>query len=83
MKNIIRVLEVLEKIHQAKSKIEYKRLDMFINTNLINIENDEPLWGRELLRLLDEMKKMKLIFQEGDKKYSITQQGLDYLEQNT
>jgi hypothetical protein len=83
MENITRILKVLEKIHSANSRIEGKRLEQLININLLNIENDEPLWGGELLRLLNEMKEMKLIFQDEDKKYSITKQGLDHLESAT
>lgn len=80
MENKTRILKVLEKIHKANSKIEGKRLEQLINTTLFNIENDEPLWGGELLRLLNEMKEIKLIFQDEDKKFSITKQGLDYLK---
>lgn len=83
MKNKIRVLKVLETIHRAKSTIEYKRLDVLINTKLFNIENNEPLWGYELLNLLKEMKEEEFINQNQEQKYSITQKGLEYLEKNT
>jgi len=83
MENKIRVLNVLETIYNAKSKIEGKRLEQLINTSLFNTENDEPLWARDLLKLLDEMKAVELIFQDEEKKYSITQEGLNYLKQSS
>lgn len=82
MEKKIRVLKVLETIHKAKSRIEYKRLDILINTNLFNTENDEPLWGAELLNLLKTMKDEKTIFQDDENKYSITEEGLKYLKNN-
>jgi len=83
MENKIRILKVLETIHKANSKIEGKRLEHLINTSLFSTENDEPLWARELLKRLDEMKGIELIFQDEEKKYSITQKGLDYLKQHS
>lgn len=82
MENRIRILMVLETIHRAKSQIEYKRLDILINTELFNKENDYPLWGYELLNLLKEMKKEELINQNMEQKYSITPKGLEYLKQH-
>jgi len=83
MESKIRLLKVLETIHRANSKIEVKRLEQLLNTSLFNTENDEPLWGNELLALLNEMKGENKIFQDGEKKYSITQKGLEYLKQKT
>ncbi|GEM_PF-1840181 len=84
MENKIRVLKVLKTIHKAKSRIEYKRLSILINTELFNKNNDEPLWGNELLDLLKEMKKEQLITSDKDDWfYSITQKGLEYLEKNS
>lgn len=82
MENKIRIFKVLEVIHKANSKIEGKRLEQLINTKLFNIENDEPLWGRDLLDLLNDMKDINHIIQDEQKKYSITQKGLDYLNEN-
>ncbi|WP_336690430.1 MULTISPECIES: hypothetical protein [unclassified Chryseobacterium] len=84
MEKKIRVLKVLETIHMAKSKIEYKRLDILINSNLFNTENNAPLWGYELLNLLKEMKEQQLIISdESNWFYSITPQGLNYLKKYT
>lgn len=79
MENKIRLLKVLETIHKANSKIEVKRLEELVNTSLFNIQNDAPLWGGELLNLLNELKDENKIFQDDQKKYSITQEGLKYL----
>ena len=83
MENKLRILKVLEAINKAQSRIEYKRLDILINTNLFNIESDKPLWGGELLELLKEMKVENLILQDEEKKYLITKNGLNYLEKNS
>lgn len=80
MENNIRILKVLETIHKAKSKIELKRLEQLLNTNIFNKENDEPLWGGELLGLLNKLKSENKIQQDAQKKYSITQEGLNYLK---
>ena len=82
MENSIRILKVLEKIYEAKSKIELKRLELLVNTSLFNIENDEPLWGLELLDLLKKMKNENKILQDAKNKYSITEEGLEYLNNN-
>ncbi len=82
MENKIRLLKVLETIHKANSKIEVKRLEELVNTSLFNIQNDTPLWGGELLDLLNELKDENKIFQDDQKKYSITPEGLKYLRQN-
>ncbi|HEX8377690.1 MAG TPA: hypothetical protein VF602_07715 [Pedobacter sp.] len=82
MKSKLRILKVLEAINRANSKkIEVIRLELLLNTSLFNTENDEPLWAHELLNSLQEMKDEKLISQDDQKKYSITQKGLEYIEQ--
>jgi len=84
MENKIRVLYVLGKLNESSPKIEYKRLSNLINTELFNKDNNDPLWGNELLDLLKEMKKEQLITSDNDDWfYSITQKGLEYLEQNS
>lgn len=82
MENKIRILNVLEKLYKANSSIEYKRLDMLINSELFNLENDKPLWGSDLLILINELREEKLIFQDEEKKYFITKKGLEYLSKS-
>ncbi|WP_334126773.1 hypothetical protein [Empedobacter brevis] len=84
MENKIRTLQVLGKLYKSSPKIEYKRLSILINTELFNKNDDEPLWGNELLNLLKEMKEEQLIISDKDDWfYSITEKGLQYLEKNS
>ena len=84
MKNKIRTLQVLGKLHKSSPKIEYKRLSILINTELFNKDDDEPLWGNEFLNLLKDMKKEQLITSDNDDWfYSITEKGLEYLAQHS
>lgn len=55
---------------------------MLINSELFNLENDKPLWGSDLLILINELREEKLIFQDEEKKYFITKKGLEYLSKN-
>jgi hypothetical protein len=81
MKEKIRILKVLQSLYKSSPKIEYKRLEILVNTSLFNTEKEESIWGGSLLQLLEEMKIENLItIYQG---ISITEKGLEYLVFNS
>lgn len=83
MENKIKVLKALNISHKAKSKMDYKRLEFLINTEVINPDfiNDAILFSEDLRNLLDLMVSDGLINSDENKWYfSITSLGINYLE---
>ncbi|WP_452221618.1 hypothetical protein [Lacinutrix salivirga] len=77
--------KILRMTYKAESKIEYKRFEILINSKLFNNEESvqKPIWGFELIEILENMQKEELISSDDSNwYYSITNKGLDYLQQN-
>jgi len=84
IKNIIRVLTFLKVSFDAKSTMDYKRLEILYNSTFFrdDDENANHLMGGDFLKLLQELKEKELIKLIRKSGYSITQKGIDYLKEN-
>lgn len=78
MKKII--LEILKMSYEAKSEMSIYRLERIANVKSQN----QVLLGRDLSEFLEILIQENLVSSNDNNSiYSITQQGLEYLEKNT
>lgn len=75
---LLKVLKVLELINKGSGKIALNNLEILSNKDI-----GEPLLGGYFIQLLKDMKQRKLIkSDENGWYYSITEKGLDYLQEH-
>ena len=74
----IKILEKLNSVKNGSNRISINNLEIIVNVN-----EKISLLGGEFLQLLGEMKKDGLVSSEDDWYFSITEEGIKYLLNNS
>ncbi|WP_046755959.1 hypothetical protein [Kordia jejudonensis] len=84
IEGVDRILKFLKISFDAKSKMDYKRLEILYNSKLLLGDNEKINYvlGKDFLNLLNKSKENELIEFNSEFGYSITQKGIDFLEEN-
>ncbi|WP_299883578.1 hypothetical protein [uncultured Lacinutrix sp.] len=79
MKHKIKILEKLKLVKDGSNKLPLNNLEIIVNS-----QEEEQLIGKDFIDLLEIMKNEKLILSDNNNWYfHITENGLDYLNENT